>query len=105
MGLDLQIDELDRMPRAPCGLRHQFEPERLEAQENLGIHQRPGVDEEDPHQVSFCAVPRALAPRWFAVAPVNKHPRLWFRLSIPADAGLITMCCRMAGDAAPADWR
>jgi hypothetical protein len=97
MGLDLQIDEADRMPGMPCGLRHQLEPERLEAEENLGIHQRPRVDEEDPHQVSFRAVSRAIASRWFAVAPDNKHPRLWFRLSIPADAGLVTMCYRMAG--------
>ena len=49
MVLDLQIDELDLVPGAAQRLRDELEPERLEPQKDLCVHQRSGMDTEDPH--------------------------------------------------------
>ena len=43
--LDLQVDKLNRMPRAACCFGHQFKAERLEPQKHLGVEQRTRMNE------------------------------------------------------------
>ena len=50
VALDLQIDELDGVPGAARGLRHQLEPQRLEPEEHIGVEQRAGMNEENLHR-------------------------------------------------------
>ncbi len=49
VAFDLQIDEPGRMAVAPRGLCHQFEAQRLEAQEDVGIEQWARMDEQQFH--------------------------------------------------------
>ena len=49
MVLDLQIDEPDLVPGPAQRLRDELEPERLEPQKHLCVHQGSGVDAEQPH--------------------------------------------------------
>ena len=46
---DLQVDQLDLVAGLPRRGRDQLEPQRFEPQEDLGIHQRAGMDAEDLH--------------------------------------------------------
>jgi len=52
VAFDLQIDQPDIVPGLPGGLRHQFEPQRLQPQEDLGVHQRPGMNAENLHRIA-----------------------------------------------------
>ena len=56
MVLDLQIDEPDLVPGAAQRLRDELEPERLEPQKHLRIHQGSGVDAEQPHGRPLLAI-------------------------------------------------
>ena len=56
MVLDLQIDEPDLVSGAAQRLRNEFEPERLESQKHLLIHQGSGVDAEQPHGRPLLAI-------------------------------------------------
>ena len=38
------------MPGAARGLRHQFEAQRLEPQEDVGVEQRTGMNEKELHR-------------------------------------------------------
>ncbi len=49
MVLDLQINELHLVPGPAQRLRDELEPERLEPQKDLCVHQRSRMDAEDPH--------------------------------------------------------
>src|SRR5262249_49199447 len=50
MTFDLQIDEAHLVARAARGFRGKLEPERLQAQEHLRVHERSRVDREDLHR-------------------------------------------------------
>ena len=56
MVLDLQIDEADLVPGSTQRLRDELEPERLEAEKHLGVHQGSGMDAEQPHGRSLLAI-------------------------------------------------
>jgi hypothetical protein len=46
---DLEVEETNFVAGLASGLGDQFEPERLEAQVNLRIHQRAGMNKENSH--------------------------------------------------------
>ena len=46
MRLDLQVDQPHRVSRGEGRRGDQLEPQRFEAEEHLGIHQRAGVNDE-----------------------------------------------------------
>ena len=46
---DLQVEQADVVACRPDRRGHALEPEGLEAQVQLGVHQRARVDEEDSH--------------------------------------------------------
>src|SRR5438445_13671339 len=52
MVLDLQVDQLNRMPGLPRRLRDQLEAERLEPQEYLRVEERARMYAEKPHEIS-----------------------------------------------------
>jgi hypothetical protein len=56
MVLDLKIDELHLVPGPAQRLRDQLEPERLEPQKHLCVHQGSGVDAEQPHGGPLLAI-------------------------------------------------
>jgi hypothetical protein len=47
--LDLKIYQPDRMPRPTGGLGHEFETDRLESQEDLGVMEDARENAENPH--------------------------------------------------------
>ena len=56
MVLDLQIDQPDLVPGPAQRLRDELEPERLEPQKHLCVHQGSGVDAEQPHGRPLLAI-------------------------------------------------
>jgi hypothetical protein len=52
LGLDLQVDQLDLVTGAPSRRCHELEPERLEAEIDLRVHQTPGMNGQKPHDVA-----------------------------------------------------
>ena len=49
MALDLQVDEPHLVAGSARRLRHQLEPKRLQAQKDLGVHERARMDREKLH--------------------------------------------------------
>src|SRR4029077_19199764 len=49
MILDLQIDQPDLVPCPEQRLRDELQPERLESEKHLCVHQGSGMDAEHPH--------------------------------------------------------
>jgi hypothetical protein len=47
---DLEIDEPHLVAAAPGSFADDLEPERLQSQENLGVHQGSGVNQQQLHQ-------------------------------------------------------
>ena len=50
MALDLQIDQPHLVPRPPQLGGDQLDPQRLQPQEDLRVHQRAGMDGENFHR-------------------------------------------------------
>lgn len=53
MGFSLQINKLHVMPGVSRRTCHQFQPEWLQPEKNLGIHQGTGVNRQDFHDIPF----------------------------------------------------
>ena len=47
LGLDLQVDQLDLVTGAPRRGGHELEPERLEAEIDLRVHQTAGMNGQE----------------------------------------------------------
>ena len=52
LGLDLQVDQLDLVTGAPRRGGHELQPERLEAEIDLRVHQTAGMHGQKPHDVA-----------------------------------------------------
>jgi uncharacterized protein (DUF169 family) len=71
MVLYLQVDQPDVVPGLPRRLGDELEAERLEAQEDLGIEERAGVDAEKPHEILL------LPPFVRSARGIAKHAIRW----------------------------
>jgi hypothetical protein len=49
LALDLEIEQPDLMPGLTRSVRDQLEAERLQAEENSGVHERAGMHGEQSH--------------------------------------------------------
>ena len=50
MALDLQVDDPDLMARAPGRFGDELQSQRLQPQKDIGVEQRPGMNEKSLHR-------------------------------------------------------